>query len=813
MDRVRPRPALNAPGQRKSVFAEVGLVDDAVVRRVRSPAPMMLSYPKPWTRPARTVRFRSRNDIFDARAERDAEEVDDDDWESASVLDSDTDRQEIRFQASSYTKLYRLGLLAILFALMLPVLQIDLMIPVGVKGGMIPQDAIESVNKHGLERRDDTETQVCKRWAGQSAVVNGTLYMYGFRSITDAKQSDNTWTNDFLSLDLTKSWQISNPSLTGLPKPSGPPAVSLGYLWNSHSSLYLYGGEFSEDPKESPTANTLWEYNVSNKQWIEHKDPKSSAGDNAADAGQSIQRAAEGAGISVANLGRGWYFGGHLDDYTTEGWSNQVPRKYLKSLLEFTYPGYSNDAVDDLKDDNKAGQDGVYRNITEGGLQGTSSFPARADGTLVYIPGFGDQGTLLGLTGGDNDTFAQMNVIDVYDIAKSTWYKQSTSGTMPKYRVNPCAVVAAAADGSSYNVYMFGGQTLQPAGNQTQYDDMWILSVPAFAWIEVDQSKQSVPYARAGHSCHVWDGQMIVLGGYIDPEIGCESPGIYSFNMSSLSWGNQFTALTGDNALQAWDGKADGTGNPLAQQANQRGFDSKAGLEGSYGYAVPSAIQSVIGGKETGGATLTAPVQTPTEGPFKTGTAQTYTVTGPNGATITQITNGGNGGGNTGPNIGAIIAGTIAGVFFLIAAYFAFCAWIYRRQVQLWKQHATMVAARSNHEKTDGSNAAHGVGATLSSTKNSTDRGQRDFLGTQSSEGTGGVRTSDERGGASYLGAAGVAGAGGAGAAGGGVDPLGRRRSMDSSTDDLLDGQEPAFWGTRGVLLNPRRSLRVINRD
>lgn len=39
-----------------------------------------------------------------------------------------------------------------------------------------------------------------------------------------------------------------------------------------------------------------------------------------------------------------------------------------------------------------------------------------------------------------------MNVIDVYDIANSTWYKQSTSGETPKYRVNPCAVVAAAAE-------------------------------------------------------------------------------------------------------------------------------------------------------------------------------------------------------------------------------------------------------------------------------------------------------------------------------------------------------------------------------
>jgi hypothetical protein len=42
----------------------------------------------------------------------------------------------------------------------------------------------------------------------------------------------------------------------------------------------------------------------------------------------------------------------------------------------------------------------------------------------------------------------------------------------------------------------------------------------------------------------------------------------------------------------------------------------------------------------------------------------------------------------------------------------------------------------------------------------------------------------------------------------------GRRRSSEGSVhEDLLSGQEPSFWGTRGVLLNPRRSLRVINRD
>ena len=48
-----------------------------------------------------------------------------------------------------------------------------------------------------------------------------------------------------------------------------------------------------------------------------------------------------------------------------------------------------------------------------------------------------------------------MNNINVYDIAKSSWYTQATTGETPALRVNPCAVVAAAPDGTSYNVYMF----------------------------------------------------------------------------------------------------------------------------------------------------------------------------------------------------------------------------------------------------------------------------------------------------------------------------------------------------------------------
>lgn len=372
---------------------------------------------------------------------------------------------------------------------------------------------------------------------------------------------------------------------------------------------------------------------------------------------------------------------------------------------------------------------------------------------------------------------------------------------------------------------MYGGQNLQPQKGQTQYDDMWILSVPSFTWIEVDTSKQSVPYARAGHTCHIWDGQMIVVGGYVGQELSCDSPGVYVFNMSSLEWSDQFTALTGERALRPFEKGNEDSGNPLAQQANQRGFGANAGLEGSYGYAVPPLVQSVIGGEATGGATLTAPVQTPTEGPLATGKPHTYTVTGPNGAIITQVGDGGaasSGGGNDGPNVGAIVAGVIAGVFAVVAAYFAFCAWVYRKQVKIWKNHAGMVAARN--EKTDGAMAAGGMLTSSSGGgKNSSDRERaaaaaraRDalFPATDSSS-AGGVRTSNEArsGPNSFQGAAELPGsAHGVGGAAGAGEGL-RRRSSASSVDDLLAYQEPSFWGPRGVLLNPRRSLRVINRD
>lgn len=256
-----------------------------------------------------------------------------------------------------------------------------------------------------VTRQAVTDTNVCNRWSQQSALVNGTIYLYGGRATTTADQTSGTWNNDFLSIDVTKSWDISSPVIAGLPQPSGPPPVANGYLWNSYDTLYLYGGEYSSNPITTPSPYSLWQYNVASSTWTETQNPQTSTGNNSDGGNQPVLGSAEGAGISVPEIGRGFYFAGHQDPYTTAGWSQEIYRIYLKSLLEFTFPGYSNSGVQSLSGGTTAGSGGIWRNVTQGGIQDTALFPNRADGVIIYVPGFGVDGILVSMAGGTNESF------------------------------------------------------------------------------------------------------------------------------------------------------------------------------------------------------------------------------------------------------------------------------------------------------------------------------------------------------------------------------------------------------------------------
>lgn len=60
----------------------------------------------------------------------------------------------------------------------------------------------EGLNTLPVKRQTDS-ADVCKRWSGQSALINGTVYYYGGRATTSADQTTNEWSK-LLSLVLPK---------------------------------------------------------------------------------------------------------------------------------------------------------------------------------------------------------------------------------------------------------------------------------------------------------------------------------------------------------------------------------------------------------------------------------------------------------------------------------------------------------------------------------------------------------------------------------------------------------------------------------
>jgi hypothetical protein len=165
-----------------------------------------------------------------------------------------------------------------------------------------------------------------------------------------------------------------------------------------------------------------------------------------------------------------------------------------------------------------------------------------------------------------------MTTVSVYDIATETWYNQPTTGSPPGALTQGCTVVASAQDGSSHNIYWYGGfdgiDESQPFS-----DDVWVLSVPSFKWTKVYSGDSS--QGRAGHKCvKPYPDQMFVIGGYpalSGDSLTCVPGGIVQiFNLSSAAWLTSYDPAVWSN------------------------------------YSVPSMIYSTIGGNGTGGATQTA---------------------------------------------------------------------------------------------------------------------------------------------------------------------------------------------------------------
>lgn len=246
----------------------------------------------------------------------------------------------------------------------------------------------------------------------------------------------------------------------------------------------------------------------------------------------------------------------------------------------------------------------------------------------------------------------------------------------------------------------------------------------------MDIKGQSVPPARAGHTCELHGNEMVVIGGYVGQELSCDSPGIYIFDTFSTEWKTNYDSSSGPSSLAG-------------------------------SYKVPKVVVDLVGGDATGGATVTQPVQSADpDSPVASGQPGDYkyttitphnskptvaTTTNSDGTVTTTTTypsfDDSSSSSNT-PNVGLIIGVTIGGIavlviLILLGAY----AW-YKKKIKELREASEKLAISNGHSR----------------------------------------RTS------------------------GGDTLVGVELERSDSEMELMG--EPTFWG---VLLSPRRSLRVVN--
>lgn len=184
--------------------------------------------------------------------------------------------------------------------------------------------------------------------------------------------------------------------------------------------------------------------------------------------------------------------------------------------------------------------------------------PGRANAELVWVP-VSDSGVLVAIggvvdptqfwqnTGLNTSQTAEtkrvsptfMETVSVYDVKSQKWYLQNTTGDIPPQLTQFCSVLASASDGSSHNIYIYGGYDGIKLNNNPS-DDVYILSLPSFKWIKAYNGTQT--HGRSSHRCiKIYPDQMLALGGLrVDPTKCLEGGIIVNFNLNNLTFEDSY---------------------------------------------------------------------------------------------------------------------------------------------------------------------------------------------------------------------------------------------------------------------------------
>ncbi|KAJ5698031.1 hypothetical protein N7462_000036 [Penicillium macrosclerotiorum] len=410
-----------------------------------------------------------------------------------------------------------------------------------------------SNSKHGNDRG----------WGARLIITEGTGNVEGYIYSLNLTTSFNTSSN-FMAL-------IKNTSIAGGAANNIAPNYVDGVMFANKDDFHLYGGMLRlTNSTEAPSSSQVLSYEA--YQYGPHRS-SGELGWNVETLSSNVTRyITNGAGVSVPDENLGFYFSG----MRAADWG------------AFTYDGRDSNVTADtlITVDMSVLRDSKWTNDSlPYYVQGRANaeliwVPVSTSGGLVAIGGVVDPVEMwrdIGLNASQtalskkiSPTF--METVSVYDIESRKWYLQNTTGDTPPQLTQFCSVLASASDGSSHNIYIYGGYNgIDYESNPS--DDVFILSLPAFKWIKAYNGSAS--HGRSGHRCiKVYPDQMLTLGGQnTDPTKCLEGGMIADFNLNTLSFQNSY-----DPSL--WSD-----------------------------YKVPDLVTAQIGGSSSGGATTIAPAE------------------------------------------------------------------------------------------------------------------------------------------------------------------------------------------------------------
>ncbi|OAX81588.1 hypothetical protein ACJ72_04069 [Emergomyces africanus] len=535
----------------------------------------------------------------------------------------------------------------------------------------------------GQAFQNQANISICAWYDFRASLIRDKIYFDGGerwvqRGLTDGTYGSpenkvdpngQTWV-----LDLTLPFNTTKSNLTSLFNRLSPaegavnnlaPRYARGAMLANDHKFYLYGGLLKSSDFESPPdegrilAYEAYQYGPLATAWR--------PGFLFEDLNNNLTTyITDGAAASVPSENKAFYFSGHRG----ENWGmieNPGHRPNFTSnmlisvdMAKMRFPKWKNSSFPE-------------------------AIPGRADAELVWIP-VSTSGVLIAIGGvahperftpgrltqekqEENNRTGPgfMHTVPVYDIGSDKWFLQNTTGDHPPALAEFCSVVAAAQDGSSYNIYIYGGYS-GSVKDETPSNAVYTLSVPSFTWVLTYAGKTEK--GLRSHKCiKPYPDKMFVIGGRDElTPTTCIDP-IRVFNLNTLEFQDSYHP-------EKWNE-----------------------------YEVPSLITAKIGGNSKGGATTVEPVSWGHDSLrdlFRakyTKPIQTYypypvhNSSTPNPTDTPEINSSGKGGGL--PKWVAPVLGVVLGLIFVTGLAVLWLLWRRRRD----RTYATSEGATSDNRK------------------------------------------------------------------------------------------------------------------